>query len=192
MLLALSFLQRIWLAVVSILTKQNSLASSIDELRRGQKAQDVVLSQIVSSLASLDAQLKQVIDILTPGPAVRLVFTAFKDDGSVQTGVEKMDLRDDQQVVLSIQPLDAKGKPALVDGIPTWAGSDDTTITVTPAADGMSATVVGVTPGVATVSVVADADLGQGVSGIKGTLDFNVTAGAAATIAITAGTPTNQ
>jgi len=43
-------------------------------------------------------------------------------------------------VTVSVSYTDAKGKPATVDGAPTWVASDPTIIdSVTPAADGLSA-----------------------------------------------------
>lgn len=135
-------------------------------------------------------------DILAgePNQAMELTFTAWLE-GVPRTLTKennKMDMRDDQMVVLTIQPLDKKGKPATVDGAPTWAGSDDTVVTVTPAPDGLSATVVGVAPGAGRVVVTADADLGAGVTPLTGTLDFTITGGSAASLSITAGDPTDQ
>lgn len=149
-------------------------------------------AEIMKALQAVSKQLEQIIDLLTPGTAVGLSFTAFLDDGTILHEVSKMDMRDDQKVTLSIQPLDKRGKPALVDGVPTWAGSDDTVVTVVAAADGMSAVATGVAPGTARVVVTADADLGSGVTNLTGTLDFTITGGAAATISITAGTPSDQ
>jgi hypothetical protein len=79
-----------------------------------------------------------------------------------------------------------------VDGVPVWASSDETVVTVAPAADGMSAVASGVAPGTGRVVVTADADLGAGVTNITGILDFTITGGAAATIEIVAGTPVDQ
>jgi hypothetical protein len=69
------------------------------------------------------------------------------------------------------------GDPAPVDGVPVWATSDATVISVTAAADGMSAVVASVAPGgPARVTVTADADLGTGVTTITGVSeDINVT-----------------
>lgn len=141
--------------------------------------------------AAIQAQLALIIDTLIPGPAVKLVFTAHLDDGT-STEVTKMELRDDQQVLLTIQPVDAKGKPAVVDGAPTWASSDETVVTLVPSADGMSAMASGVSPGTGRVVVTADADLGSGVTPLSGSLDFSITAGNAVSITITPGTPANQ
>ena len=152
----------------------------------------LLLQQLLANQREQSDKLQQILDFLTPSPAVGFIFTAIHEDGTTEEGVTKMDLRDDQQVDLSISPVDKKGKPALVDGAPVWASSDETVITVSAAADGMSATVVGVAPGSARVSVTADADLGEGTTSITGTLDFNVTAGAAASLNITAGTPVDQ
>lgn len=63
---------------------------------------------------------------------------------------------------------DSRGNPATVDGVPVWATSDATVLTVTPAADGMSFDVNTVAPGTARLTVTADADLGSGVSTITG------------------------
>ena len=103
-----------------------------------------------------------------------------------------MEMQDDQQVRLTIAPVDAKGKPAKLDGIPVWASSDETVITVTADPDGLSALAVAVTPGDARAVVTADADLGSGVTPLSGSLDFTITAGAAVSLTITAGVPANQ
>lgn len=108
-----------------------------------------------------------------------------------------MDITTDQNfpnVVLDIR--DPKGRPAKVDGIPVWASSDETVASVTPASDGMSAIVDTVGPGVARVSVTADADLGAGVSTITGVSeDINVTIGPNSTASIMTldlGTPADK
>jgi hypothetical protein len=68
-------------------------------------------------------------------------------------------------------------QPAPVDGIPVYATSDATVLTVTPAADGMSGTVAtGAVPtgqetATANFTVTADADLGSGVQTITGVSD---------------------
>ena len=102
-------------------------------------------------------------------------------------------LTDVQKCALSIQPVDAKGNPAPVDGIPAWTVSDAALLTLQTAADGLSATVLAVGPlGNGQVTVTADADLGAGVVNIQGILDVTVVASQATTLAISAGTPENQ
>jgi hypothetical protein len=70
----------------------------------------------------------------------------------------------------------AAGQPAAVDGVPVWATSDATIVSVVAAADGMSAVVAAVAPGgPARITVTADADLGTGVQTITGVSeDINV------------------
>lgn len=76
----------------------------------------------------------------------------------------------------SISIVDSKGRPASVDGVPVWASSDETVLSVAAAADGMSATITTVGIGTARLSVTADADLGEGVSTLVGVSeDLNVT-----------------
>lgn len=89
------------------------------------------------------------------------------------------DINTDQNFpAVTLTITNASGAPAAVDGAPVWATSDATILTVTAAADGMSALVSTVAAGTARVSVTADADLGAGVSTITGVSeDVNVTVG---------------
>lgn len=101
-------------------------------------------------------------------------------------------LTDSQQVDLAIKPVDKKGKPAQVDGVPVWASTASEVATVKPSEDGLSAVVTAVDLGDAQISVTADADLGTGVRELKGVLDITVVAGEAAGLTIIAGAPTEQ
>lgn len=102
-------------------------------------------------------------------------------------------LTDVQKVSLSISPVSAAGNPASIDGVPTWSTSDDTVLTLEVAEDGLSA--VALTTGklgTAQVSVVADADLGEGVKELTGVLDVEVKASEAVSLELNAGTPENK
>lgn len=102
-------------------------------------------------------------------------------------------LTDLQQVGLTVAFADAAGNPATVDGTPVWSSSNPAILTVTPSADGMSATAVTVGPlGQAQVSVTADADLGSGVTSITGVLDVTVQASQAVAAVVNAGAPTDK
>jgi uncharacterized protein YjdB len=104
-----------------------------------------------------------------------------------------MILTDTQKVSCTIAPLNAKGNPAPVDGVPEWSSSNPSVATVTPAADGLSAVVTAVGIGVAQISVVADADMDAGETReLTGTLDIDVRASEAVTLSITAGAPEEQ
>lgn len=125
----------------------------------------------------------------------RIVFTSAKIDAYnlVQGDLRMLKITDSQNVTLTIKPVDKKGNPAPVDGVPVWATSDDTKATVAPAVDGLSAVVSAVGPlGAVQISVSADADLGTGVKSITGLLDIEVIAGEAAALAIEAGAPVEQ
>jgi hypothetical protein len=91
---------------------------------------------------------------------------------------------------------DSKGRPAAVDGVPVWASSDETVLTVIAAPDGMSAAVNTVAIGTARITVSADADLGAGVASITGVSeDVNVTQGPstlASTMVLNLGTPVDK
>lgn len=95
-------------------------------------------------------------------------------------------------VSVSIAFVDGKGRPAKVDGVPTWVASDPTIVdTVTPAADGMSA-VLHVTDavGVSQITVSADVDLGAGVTSVDFVDTVSVIAGDAVAANFTFGAVT--
>lgn len=99
-----------------------------------------------------------------------------------------------QEAPVSIAITNSQGNPAPVDGVPVWASSDETVVTVVAADDGMSARVIaGVPGGPARVTVTADADMGAGVTTIQGvTEDITVTldpAQQASVITLTVGAP---
>lgn len=77
--------------------------------------------------------------------------------------VKDTDVPGTVQVTVSFK--DSKQKAARVDGVPSWAASDPTIVdSITPAADGMSATLhITDTLGASNVTVSADVDLGDGV-----------------------------
>lgn len=97
-------------------------------------------------------------------------------------------------VVVTINGFtDAKGKPAKVDGAPTnWVASNPSLIDlVTPAADGMSATLhLTDNPDASLISFDVDIDLGGGVSTKTFSDTVTVTAGDAAGVDLSFGTVT--
>lgn len=103
------------------------------------------------------------------------------------------DLADSQQVVVSVAFVDKKGNPANVDGAPEWSTDNTDVLALTPEPNGMSCLVQAVGPlGAATVTLKADADLGAGTVPVIGTLDINVTGGAATVVTLTPGVPEEQ
>jgi hypothetical protein len=95
-------------------------------------------------------------------------------------------LKDAQKVTINISPVDAKGNAAKVDGAPVWAVSDPTILTLAPSTDGLScvATTTGVV-GTTKIAITADADIGEGVQTISGSIDIEVVGGVAAGLNIT-------
>jgi hypothetical protein len=101
-----------------------------------------------------------------------------------------MILTDEQQVPLAVAFRTSKGNPATVDGIPVWTSSDETIVTVTPAADGLTCLAVATGAlGTAQVSAEADADLGSGRRLVTGVIDIEVRAAEAVQALVTAGAP---
>jgi len=92
-----------------------------------------------------------------------------------------------QQFTVTLAPVDKKGKPAPVDGEPTWASSNAAVASVAPNPGGMSALVVAQGVGDYSVSVSADADLGAGVTTITGQDTGTVSQGTATSVGLVAG-----
>lgn len=114
---------------------------------------------------------------------------------TAQQGVPKMDLvlNNEQKCLLTINPLTAGGNPAPVDGAPQWATADATIATVEPAADGLTCTVrSGDVAGTTTVTVTADADLGDGTQTLSEVVNVIVVQAQASTLGVTAGTPEQE
>ena len=99
-------------------------------------------------------------------------------------------LTDSQFVTLNVTPVTKAGNSATIDGAPKWSVSDESVLTLEVSEDGLSCKAVTTGKlGDAQVNVVADADMGEGVVEITGVLEVSVKAGAAASVAVTAGTP---
>ena len=101
-------------------------------------------------------------------------------------------LTDEQQCSLAVSFKTASGNPATVDGVPTWTQSDPAVLDLQVDGNGMSAMAVTKGLGPCQVTVTADADLGEGVTNITGTLDVDVKAAQAVSVGISAGAPSQK
>lgn len=100
-------------------------------------------------------------------------------------------LPNDHKVTASIQPVDARGNPAKIDGLANWGSSNAAIAQVeNVSADSLSADIVpGTALGTCQVNVQADADLGEGLRTITGVLDVEVVGGAAVGFTISTSEP---
>lgn len=102
-------------------------------------------------------------------------------------------ITNEQQVVVTLNPKTDSGKPAKLDGIPTWEKTGDGLATIEVAPDGMSATLISADdPGITQFLVSGDADLGEGVEPISDTITLDVSSATAKNLGLTVGTPTNK
>lgn len=87
----------------------------------------------------------------------------------------------DHFVKMQVAYVDAKGNPAAIDGLVSWASSDPSVATVDT--DPTDSTIVTVTPvgpvGQVQITATADADLGAGVKSLVTTADVTIAAGEA-------------
>ena len=124
----------------------------------------------------------------------RIKFTkaTFSDGTAVRADIMALIMTNSQEVDLAIQPLDKRGKPAQVDGVPVWSSSDPAKVEVAASDDGLSCVAKALNNGTVQISVSADADLGDGIRALTGTLDLEIVSGEAVTLGIIAGTPREQ
>lgn len=104
----------------------------------------------------------------------------------------QLKMTETQQSVLTIAVKNRRGNPAAVQN-PTLVSSDPAVVAVEfDPANPSTAVAKGVAAGTALITYNADADLGEGVKDIIGTLDVVIDAGEAIVVEIAAGTPIEQ
>jgi len=100
----------------------------------------------------------------------------------------ELTITNEQQVPVVLSPKTAAGHPAAVEGVPLWT-VESGDATVIPSEDGMAAMLVSGAVGDSQIAVSADADLGEGVTTISGTIVLHVNAPMAEGLGLIAGTP---
>src|SRR5262245_27021921 len=112
-------------------------------------------------------------------------------DGVIIKDATMLALPNDHKVTAYIQPVDATGNPATIDGLASWSSSNAQIAdlaNISP--DTLSADVVpGTVLGTCQINVQADADLGSGITNITGVLDVQVVAGQAVGFTIQTSAP---
>ena len=104
----------------------------------------------------------------------------------------ELTITNEQKVNVTLKPTTGAGKPAKVDGSPSWSVISGNA-TVEPAQDGMSAELISADdPGDTDFIVKADADLGEGVTEISDIIRLHVAGAQAANLGLTADAPENK
>ena len=96
-----------------------------------------------------------------------------------------------QQIPYTIAPKDRKGRAAPVQNV-VWSSSNTEVATVTASEDSLTGTVVGLVPGAVTISVTADADMGEGVTELAGVAQLQVNPAAAVSVELVPGPVAEQ
>lgn len=165
----------------------NSLEYGNAGIMDGLLAQDGLTKYVIATQASQLALLQEILEAVTPPPAVKVIFT-IKVGNTITEGATKVKIKDNQEFDVAVSFTDAAGNAASVQGAPAWTVDNTAALTVTPSADGLSAVVSAVGPtGTGQVSVSADADLGDGTTTITGVLAVEVIAGDATMIVLNPG-----
>lgn len=107
--------------------------------------------------------------------------------------VLELNITNEQQVTVHLAPKTPKGKPATLDGVPTWVVQPGGNVTLEVADDGLSCTIVSADePGTSEVLVSADADLGEGVETISDLIQVAVGGAKASSLGLTADAPVDK
>lgn len=105
-------------------------------------------------------------------------------------------LADDEMISMTVEPRNANGNVAPIDGVVSWSVSDTeiATIEFPDMSDSRTARLVttGRKTGTIQVTVSADADLGDGVRPIQSVQNFEVRPGEAIGLGVTLGTPVKR
>ena len=191
----MNFLYVIWRGVLELMTQHQAM-------RRELAAQ-------TKAIQASDAKLDQILNLLTIEAADHFEITVQVEGEPPIVGATNMQMTDSQRAQLSIRPVDKRGKPAPLDGVPVWASSDETVATVVlgkieadgtiaPDPSGLFAVLEGVAPSAkdangapvpSRVTVTGDAAIGDGTQAITGVLEVIIIAGQAINLVIDAGTP---
>lgn len=120
----------------------------------------------------------------------RLVFRIKTGPQSFIEG-KKMRITNEQEFDVELVPLTAAGRPAAVDGEAVFTSSDETVCTVvqTGPLSAIVTAAAGSAMGAAQIVAKVDADLGEGVREIVGSLAVEVVPAEAETVELKAGAP---
>jgi hypothetical protein len=139
--------------------------------------------RLIRSVAAIEAKLDRAIKP-SFGFAVGPITRKKKENTMIE-----INITNEQQVKVTLNPKTETGKPAQVDGAPTWEVITGNS-TVTPATDGLSADLISSDdPGDTDFLVKADADLGAGVQEISDVIRLHVAGAMAANLGLSAGEP---
>lgn len=101
-------------------------------------------------------------------------------------------ITNEQKIPVTINPLSPSGKPAKLDGVPTWTRQTGDS-TAVPSGTGLSCDLISSdTPGDSTFLVEADADLGAGVVSISDVITLTVVGVMAANLGLLPGTAVDK
>lgn len=141
-------------------------------------------------LTSRDEVIKAISESSPGKPRVRFHFSiGLPRNKETQSNHMDVKITNEQKVTVTLSPKTDTGKPAKLDGKPSWTVISGNS-TVVQAEDGMSADLVSADdPGDTSILVKADADLGEGVEEISEIIKLSVVGATAKNLGITVGPP---
>lgn len=150
-----------------------------------------LLRQIVAAIGCLHATIIRIADSCKKGRravsfdyAVGLPKTKIKENMPLE-----LKITTEQEIDVTITPKTDTGKPATLDGSPSWSVISGNAQVIV-AEDGLSAALVSPDdPGDTVILIKADADLGEGVEEISDTITLQSVGATAKNLGLTASAP---
>ena len=153
---------------------------------------------MLSWLANIKTKLRDlIINIVEHGPkkhkhrarTLGIAFGLVQPKEKVKPMPAEVSITNEQQVPVTLTPKTDTGKPAKLDGSPSWSVISGNSQVVV-AENGLSADLVSSDdPGDTEILIKADADLGEGVEEISDTILLHVIGATAKNLGISIGTP---
>jgi hypothetical protein len=174
--------------VAAIGRRLDTMDTQLASVEATQAVHTGMLQTTVSGISEILAILE-----FPPPPEISTgashVIFEVKVGDSIFEGEDTMavQMKNSQHLSMSVKYTDKFGNPAKVQGVPVWDLSDPSFGSLRVADDGLRAYFDPSGPsGTCQINNTADADLGEGVKNIVGTIDVNVLPGDAVMVAIDA------
>jgi hypothetical protein len=155
----------------AIVATQEVLKDDVAKIRRAEVLQTETLVSMDARLGNIEEDIDEIRESVTVPPASRLALHAISISGDyIESGENYMPkLHPGDSYTLQVEPKNAAGNPAAIDGLPAWSPEPaDAPVSLEVSENGMSCKV---TATAATgdalipyaIKAEADADLGEGV-----------------------------
>lgn len=164
------------------------MAKKKEKPAKPPKPKKVTLESLDAKLSQLVEWTSEVLESVRKKPRAKYLKILNELGDEVMT----FTISPDKKRTFRLAIKAANGKPAPIDGVPTWEISPTGPVSLFPASDGMTCEIAWLKDGLTTLTVTADADLGTGVKTISNTAEIEALTLEASSIEISADDEVDQ